>query len=67
MRAGALRASVGVVGAQTLLRWVGVSTCAGWVGGAAAGGVACAWVGGWWAGWSAGGGGVDRRGGALPG
>ena len=59
MGAGALAATVGIIGAETLFRWVG--------GAAAGGGVACAWVGWWWAGWGAGGGGVGWGGGPLPG
>lgn len=66
--ASALRAAVGVVGAETFFGWISVSACAGWVGGATArGGVACAWVGGWRARWRTGGGGVDRGGGTFPG
>ena len=65
MGPSALRATVRVIGPETLFGWVGI--CAGWVGRAAAGGgVACARIRGRWTGWSAGVGGVDRRGGAFP-
>lgn len=36
MGAGALGATVGVVGAKTLFGWVGVPACAGRIGGATA-------------------------------
>ena len=65
MGPSALSATVGVVGSETLFGWVGI--CAGWVSRATAGGsVACAWIRGRWTGWSAGGGGVDRRSGTFP-
>lgn len=65
MGPSALRATVRVVGPETLFGWVRI--CAGWVGRAAAGGgVACAWIRGWCTGWGAVVGGVDRRGGAFP-
>lgn len=55
MGAGALRAAVGVVGAEALFRWVG------------GGGAGCAGVRGGRAGGATGGGGVDGGGGSVPG
>ena len=60
-----LRATVGIVGPETLFGWIGV--CAGWVGRTAAGGGTCTWVRRWRTCWSTWRGGVDGRGGALPG
>ena len=66
MGSSALGATVGIVGSETL--FIRVDVCAAWVGRAATGGgVACAWIGGRWTGWSTGGGGVHRGGGTLPG
>ena len=64
MGTSTLRATVGIVGPETLFGWIGV--CAGWVGRAAAGGGACTLV-RWRTRWSTWRGGVDGRGRALPG
>ena len=60
-----LRATVWIVGPETLFGWIGV--CAGRVGRAAAGGGTSTWVRRWRTCWSTWRGGVDWRGGALPG
>ena len=60
-----LRATVGIVRPETFFGWIGV--CARWVGRAAAGGGTCTWVRRWRTWWSTWRGGVDGRGGALPG
>ena len=50
MGSAAVRATVGVVGSESLFGWVGVG--AGWIGRATAGGgVAGPWVRGWRTGW----------------